>query len=390
MRVIAWILGLFSLAIGVTLIARYNEAYALFVWHPYRVQISINLLVLLALAAFAGFYLLIRAVSLTLALPAQLAAFRRQRRRDNAAEALNDSARLFYEGRYGQALKLAEKSYPDVVFPGIAALLAARAAHAMRNRDVKRHWLEQASLYDKETRYARLMVETELAVADRRYDDAAQTLDVLRGHGQRHIASLRLALQVEQGRGRWDEVARLARQLRKYNALSHDQAAPLIRRSAIEQLREAEGDLPALQRVWQALPAEDRGDAGFLERAVPYLIGAGDETIAHVAIEQALAQNWESGLAALYGSCKSSDLRVQLAAAEKWLADHPADGGLLLALGRLCLRGQLWGKAQSYFEASLSIVPTRAAHLELARLAEQLDREADAARHYREAASLGA
>ncbi|MBK9614376.1 MAG: hypothetical protein IPO35_02290 [Uliginosibacterium sp.] len=182
MRVIAWILGLFSLAIGVTLIARYNEAYALFVWHPYRIQISINFLLLILLAAFAGFYLLIRAISHTLALPAQVAEFRRQRRRDNAAEALNDSARLFYEGRYGQALKLAEKSYPDVVFP-VAALLAARAAPCDAEPEVKRHWLDQASRYDKEMRNARLMVETELAVADRRYDDAAQTLEVLQDTG---------------------------------------------------------------------------------------------------------------------------------------------------------------------------------------------------------------
>lgn len=390
MRILAWILGLFFLAVGVTLLARYNDAYALLVWPPYRVQISINLLALLLLAAFVGLYALVRLAAHTLALPAQVAEFRRQRRRDNAAEALNDAARLFYEGRYGQALKLAEKSYPDVVFPGIAALLAARAAHAIRNREVKRYWLDQASRFDKEMRYARLMVETELAVADRRYEDAANTLDVLRSHGQRHIASLRLALQVEQGRGRWDEVARLARQLRKYNALSLEQAAPLIRRSAIEQLREAEGDLPALQRVWQALPAEDRDDPGFLERAIPYLIGVGDEVLARTAIENALEKSWEPELAALYGRCKSEDLRIQLAAAEKWLSEHPDDAGLLLTLGRLCLRGQLWGKAQSYFEASLSVTPSRAAHLELARLAEQLDRDEDARRHYREAASLGA
>jgi len=390
MRLIFWILGLFSLAVGVTLLARYNDAYALFVWHPYRVQISMNLLALLTLCAFCGAYVLIRAVSHTLSLPAAVAEFRRQRKRDNAAKALNDSARLFYEGRYGQSLKLAEKSYPDVIYPGIAAILAARSAHAMRNREVKRHWLDKASTHDKEMHYARLMVETELAVADRRYDDAAHTLEILRSHGQRHIATLRLALQVEQGRGRWDEVARLARQLRKYNALSQEQAAPLIRRAAIEQLREAEGDLPALQRVWQGLPADDRKDPGFLERALPYLIGAGDESLAHGAIEAALAQDWEPELAALYGRCKSEDLRIQLAAAEKWLVEHPDDAGLLLTLGRLCLRGQLWGKAQSYFEASLSVAPSRAAHLELARLAELLERDEDAHIHFREAASLGA
>jgi HemY protein len=50
----------------------------------------------------------------------------------------------------------------------------------------------------------------------------------------------------------------------------------------------------------------------------------------------------------------------------------------------------LWGKAQSYFEASLSQQASRAAHLELARLAERLERKEVAERHYREAAVLGA
>ena len=50
----------------------------------------------------------------------------------------------------------------------------------------------------------------------------------------------------------------------------------------------------------------------------------------------------------------------------------------MLTLGRLARAGQLWGKAQSYFEASLSIQPTLAAHAELARLLQALDRADEA------------
>jgi HemY protein len=61
---------------------------------------------------------------------------------------------------------------------------------------------------------------------------------------------------------------------------------------------------------------------------------------------------------------------------------------LLLALGRLCARQQLWGKAQSYLEASVALEPTYAAHLELAQLHERLE-HADAARaHHRASLEL--
>ena len=69
-------------------------------------------------------------------------------------------------------------------------------------------------------------------------------------------------------------------------------------------------------------------------------------------------------------------------------SERPEDPQLLATLGRLCAHAELWGKAQSYFEASLSFEETRAAHLELARLAERTGREADAQSHFRRAAEL--
>jgi HemY protein len=52
----------------------------------------------------------------------------------------------------------------------------------------------------------------------------------------------------------------------------------------------------------------------------------------------------------------------------------------------LCLKEQLWGKARSYLEDSLRAASHPATLLALARLAETLGEEAEAARHFREAA----
>jgi HemY protein len=105
-------------------------------------------------------------------------------------------------------------------------------------------------------------------------------------------------------------------------------------------------------------------------------------------IEDALDEQWDSGLAALYGDCAQGDALGRIARAEKWLHEQPGDAALLLTLGRLCRYQQLWGKAESYLEASLSQQPSRAAHVELARLLDSLDRVDDANRHYRAAAGF--
>ncbi len=73
-----------------------------------------------------------------------------------------------------------------------------------------------------------------------------------------------------------------------------------------------------------------------------------------------------------------------------WLRQYPGEAGLLLSLGRMCMNQRLWGKAQSYIEASLATEETREAHLALAELCDKLERSDEANRHFRAAVGLEA
>jgi HemY protein len=61
---------------------------------------------------------------------------------------------------------------------------------------------------------------------------------------------------------------------------------------------------------------------------------------------------------------------------------------LLHALGTLCQRQQLWGKAQTYLEASLALEPSHRTHLALGELFRQLGRDAEASAHLAAALKL--
>jgi HemY protein len=78
----------------------------------------------------------------------------------------------------------------------------------------------------------------------------------------------------------------------------------------------------------------------------------------------------------------------QIENAERWLNRHSRDAVLLLTLGKLCGRQKLWGKAQSYLEASLSVEASSDGHHALAQLLERLDKPEDAARHYKRSLEL--
>jgi len=388
MRGLLWLLGLFALAAALAVAGRYNEGYALVVLPPYRVQISLNLLILLLGGGFVAVYALSRLVSRALALPGAVQQFRQRRHRERAVEAFYDAVRLRIEGRFGQALKCATEAYEAGAAPGLAALLAARAAHSLHDDERYRFWLGKVAEHDEQMRLARLMTEAKLAVEERRFDEAAERIADLQEGGQRHIASLRLALRTAQAKGNWPEAVRVVRQLVKVRALSAEQADPIKRRAHQEVLRQRAGDAQALAAYWQEVPREEQRDARLVGDLARALIAAGDAAAARSAIEAQLALGWDSTLAGLYGRCEGSDVRAGLARAEEWLKREPRDPQLLLTLGRLCVQSQLWGKAESYLDASVAVAPSWEAHVELAHLAERIGRTDDANRHYRAAAEL--
>ncbi len=93
-------------------------------------------------------------------------------------------------------------------------------------------------------------------------------------------------------------------------------------------------------------------------------------------VEDALAHNWDARLLRRYPDTAGGDALPLIQKAEGWKKDHPDDAELLFALGRLCQKQQLWGKAQSFLEAALKLADSEAlkvrAHRALARLFEHL------------------
>ena len=236
-------------------------------------------------------------------------------------------------------------------------------------------------------RAVRLKAEAELALDSHDLDLARERVDQLLAEGGRHIAILRLSLRVRQALGDWPEVLRLTRQLEKHKALTPEQAAPLRLRAHREALAALDGDAAQLARYWKSMPAEDRQEVRLALAAAQALAAADDCGQAAELVEEFLDHQWDSTLAAAYGQCQGGDVVARIAHAEKWLHSHPRDASLLLTLGRLCRQNQLWGKAQSYLEASLAIESTAEAHLALASLLEnELQKSAVADRHYRLAA----
>ena len=129
------------------------------------------------------------------------------------------------------------------------------------------------------------------------------------------------------------------------------------------------------------LPRRARDSTALLTQLSARLLAEQRHTLAEKLLRERLDSHWDDALLPLYARMQLADAAKQLNHAESWLADHSGSAPLLLTLGQLCLRCQLWGKARAYIESSFGMQESPAAALALAELLTQLG-EIDSARDY--------
>jgi HemY protein len=395
MRWLFWLIAVFAAAVAFAITGRLGEGYVVLVYPPWRVEISLLLAVLALAAAFGAAYFSVRLISHTLALPAQVRAFRERRKQEHAQNALASALQCYFEGRFARAEKEAGLAWAAGAAPGIAALIAARAAHQMRELERRDQWLQRAEGAGESLRAARLLTQAELALEERDFIGARDALRSMHGSGPRHIATARMQLRAERGAQNWEEVLRLASLLAKRGGLPPAIAEEHRAQAHIELLARASGDRGSLEARLRRIPPSDLAQPRVAAAAASYAAAIGEAALARELIERGLGAEWNAALVALYAEIERLDALqrrdeagTRIERAERWLREHAEDAQLLATLGRLCVAAELWGKAQNYLEASISFGASREAHLELARLAEREGRVAEAQKHFRRAGEL--
>src|SRR3954470_24872901 len=108
MRAALWLLVLFGIAVAVALFAGNNQGTVTVFWPPYRVDLSLNLVLLALLAAFLFLHAALRALSALFDLPRQALRWRTQQKERGMHASLLDSLSHLLAGRFIRARKSAE------------------------------------------------------------------------------------------------------------------------------------------------------------------------------------------------------------------------------------------------------------------------------------------
>jgi len=382
MRFLFWFLLLAVAAVVAALAARLNAGYALLVAPPYRVELSLNLLLILIVGGFTALYFGLRVIVRTVQLPAHVREWRRLQKKDRVRAKLDAAIVALLEGRYGKAQQQAQEALALPHSSGLAALVAARAAIDVRQFDAAEAYLSRPETQASSLAVSRLTLSAEIALEQGQPQEAMRILESLKREAGMHTAALRLELRATQAARRFGEIPPLVEQLVKRGVFDAAQAEQVRIAAQREQLRALAHDAAGLRDAWSRLPESMRTLPPIARAAALSFLQLGGDREAGEIVARSLERTWDSELVELYGECRLPDATRQIEQAERWLAAHSQDAALLRVLGTLCQRQQLWGKAQTYLEASVALDNHWRTHLALGEMLGRLGRNDEANTHF--------
>lgn len=418
MRAALWFLALFGAAVAVALFAGNNQGTITVFWPPWRVDLSLNMVVLL-LGGFTLLYAALRGLSKLLQMPVRARLWRLQQKERAMHGALLDALSQMLAGRFLRARKAAESAIAQAgalddakhrlphgtQLRTLAHLVAAESSHALQDKSTREAHLQQALDQIPERAPAPMLELREGAqlraarwsLDERDAGMALERLATLPAGMARRTLALRARLKAARMSHQTEQALETARLLGKHHAFSPVAAESIVRGLAIELIGSAH-DPAQLQRIWLGLEGA--------ERAMPEIAVHAAQRLAQLDGDAAQVRAWLLPVWERMGELPDAQqlkvvqaLQASLDGLDaNWLARiesaqraDPRNARLLYLSAMACLQRELWGKAQQLFTQAaqqLADAPLRAsAWRHLAQLAEQRA-DADAAAHAWKQAAL--
>ncbi|HXP00424.1 MAG TPA: heme biosynthesis HemY N-terminal domain-containing protein [Luteibacter sp.] len=353
MKLWRWIVGLILVAVVAAFAWHWvadDPGYVLLHLRGTNVQMTVVTAVVILLLAWAAITAIVALVRWPFG-----AMTRRHRRLSRRR--LADGLVSLIEGRHGEAERDLNRAarYPSVRGPALLAAAEAAERHGESARALET--LDQAA--QETPRAARIMRARLLRRTGRANEAVALLAPEANSGGLTPAGWIEFAeASLEAGEAR--NAFRALEPLQKSGELGARAYAEIESRVIAAYVRSA-ADGASLATLWSQLPKGQRRLPAAVDAYAQQAARYGQTMAAMDEIETALRREWSPVLVATYGGMGAEDIEQRLRRAEAWIDTHPNDAALLTAVGRMCVRVRLWGKAKPYLERALAIEPNAAA-----------------------------
>jgi len=347
------------------------------------------------LVAFIVLYVVIKLILIVLRWinPWQLIRFGRNYKenlRANSRSKTIEGLLYFTRGSWESSYNLLKKGIKDSDASVVNYLAAAYAAHQQGNKEAWMNCLETAEEKYPAARSTINSLKAQLLFKSNQLEQCVAVLQQMKTRSLNDASLLQLLKEVYLKLNDWEQLEKLLPALEKNNVIDNEEAELMRVRIFMENLYWtsnqrvdfSNAELGAqLEKAWKKGPALYKQDERIVKHYVEILFKLDQKEQAGKAIEVALNKNWSNELIKRYGELDFGTPHRQLIIAESWIQGRPGNASLLVTLGRLAMRNELWGKAREYFDTSIEVAPQAEAHGELARLLKCLGEEQLADEH---------
>ena len=369
-----------TLAVSIGLAAYYfGPGYVVFSFGELSLETSFIFMLGFLAAAFFVFHYAVRVLSILFRIPDYLGLRYSKRQAEKARNSLVKGLIEMSEGRFAEAEKILLKQVVHSDTGLLNYLMAARSA-------------QQQGAYTRRDEYLRLAHETtpsadiaigitqaELQLSHNQYEQALATLNHLSSLAPKHGYVKKLQARVYKQLHDWDHLGKLINEVKKSKFISAEKLIELEIETYSGMLNNSikQQNTDKTKKIWQSIPKELKDNIELLQIYITFLTQLDKHDEAESLLRTYLSRHWRESMVRLYAQLNCSDPHKQLETAETWLHGHARSAALLLVLGKLCIKTQLWGKARNYLETSLGIKPLPETCLTLAMLLDDKMEEAD-------------
>lgn len=352
-----------------------DNGYVLVSFAGYVVEMSVPVALLALLLAYLG----VRLAVWLWRVPRQLGEATARARIRWAGRQATRGYIAISEGKLAHGERLLTRGARRSGAPLMNYLAAARLAHQQNDTGRRDGWLRLAFEQEPAAVDAVLLAQAEMQMDDQDFDSALATLTRVREHNPRHVQALKLLAALHWRRQQWRELVDLLPELRAAPPMPPEKIERWTKDAFEALLADPALDETGVSQLWDELPKVLRRDPRLVLARARALARCGALDVADAEIRRALRDTWDANLIRFYGELQLPEVSRQLKNAEAFLKERPEDPDLLFTTGRLSFRNQLWGKARSYLETSLSIRPTPETCESLGQLLQRIgDKEAAA------------
>jgi HemY protein len=373
---------LVSVGLGITLSR--HPGFVFIVLQPWMVQMPLWFAVLSLFILFGLFYFLIHFIDVIQFWAFRLKNWLRFRREHKSYSKTQYGLVLLIEGRWKKAERLLLSGVTQTMEPLMNYLGAAKAAHEQAAYARRDSYIQKAYEVNPHADLAIGLTQAELELEQDQLEQAVATLNRLRQQSPRHPRVLKLLEKVYVRLADWQALQALLPSMRKAKLLNTEQLEQFEKNLYSEILRSHPfNNLEALHQYWSAMPRHVKKNPDVVDEYVKRL-SVFPETAKEIEelIRKTLKHHWQPALVTQYGTLPINNLNRQLVIAGAWLKMYGPRPELLLLLGKLCVRVQLWGKAKDYFQRCLALGPNATASLEYGRLLDELGEREQAMQAY--------